>query len=87
MAQRHRLKIDILAAPESLGSVIYGLYDALSMPGAAWPRIVTGGPVEPLAEIRIVATDNKPFPCRGGVPVTPHAPISRANDADLIWCP
>jgi transcriptional regulator GlxA family with amidase domain len=87
MAQRRRLKIDILAAPESLGSVIYGLYDALSMPGAAWPRIVTGGPGEPLAEIQIVATDKKPFTCRGGVPITPHAPLSQANDADLICVP
>lgn len=87
MTQRRRVKIDILAAPDSVGSVIYGLYDALSMPGISWPRIVTGEPGEPLADIRIVASGETAFTCRGGVPVTPHAPISQANDADLICVP
>ncbi|MGD9617039.1 MAG: GlxA family transcriptional regulator [Alphaproteobacteria bacterium] len=87
MTQRRRLKIDILAAPDSVGSVIYGLYDALSMPGISWPRIVTGEPGEPLAEIRIVASGRKQFTCRGGVPVRPHASIAQAGDADLICVP
>ena len=87
MTQRRRVKIDILAAPDSVGSVIYGLYDVLSMPGMAWSRIVTGEPAEPLADIRIVASGKKPFACRGGVPIRPHASISQANDADLICVP
>jgi transcriptional regulator GlxA family with amidase domain len=87
MTQRRRVKIDILAAPDSVGSVIYGLYDTLSMPGVSWPRIVTGELGEPLSEIRIVAAGETAFACRGGVPVTPHAPLSRADDADLICVP
>ena len=87
MAQHLRLKIDILAAPNSAGSVIYGLYDAFSAAGTVWPRVITGEPGEPLAEVRIVASSKKPFACRGGVPIKPHATISQANDADLICVP
>ncbi|MGE3781568.1 MAG: GlxA family transcriptional regulator [Alphaproteobacteria bacterium] len=87
MAQPRRVKIDILAAPGSIGSVIYGLYDVLSMPGTAWPRLVAGGPADPLAEIRIVAASKRPFACRGGVPVRPHASIAHATEADVICVP
>jgi len=48
------LKIDILATPLTTGSLLYGLYDTLSMPGAAWTRIVEGLARPPLADVRIV---------------------------------
>lgn len=87
MAQCRKLEIDILAAPETLGSILYGLFDALSTPGIAFPRLVTGKAGESLADVRIVAESQSPFVCRGGTPVTPQAPISRANTADLICVP
>ncbi len=81
------LKVDILAAPETAGSILYGLYDVLMLPGAAWPRVVLGEPGEPLIRVRIVARTKKTFGCRGGVPVSPHAVLNDAGDADVICVP
>lgn len=81
------LKVDILAAPESAGSILYGLYDILMLPGVAWPRVVLGEPGDPLIRVRIVARSTAPFPCRGGVPITPHVALSEATDADVICIP
>ena len=81
------LKVDILAAPESAGSILYGLYDILLLPGAAWPRVVLGQPGEPLIQVRIIARTTETFGCRGGVPVSPHLTLDKATDADVICVP
>ena len=81
------LKVDILAAPETTGSVLYGLYDLLMLPGTAWPRIVLSKPGEPLMEIRIVARTKEAFACRNTVPVTPQLSLEEAIDADFVCVP
>jgi transcriptional regulator GlxA family with amidase domain len=81
------LRVDILAAPETAGSVLYGLYDVLMLPGAAWPRVVLGESATPLTTIRIVARTTTPFDCRGGVPVSPHVDLNDATDADVVCVP
>jgi transcriptional regulator GlxA family with amidase domain len=81
------MKVDILAAPETAGSILYGLFDTLMLPGTAWPRVVLGEAGAPLINARIVARTSAPFSCRGGVPVTPAATLSDAEDADVICVP
>jgi transcriptional regulator GlxA family with amidase domain len=81
------LKIDILATPLSSGSLLYGLYDTLSMPGAAWPRIVEGEARPPLAEVRIVTPSGEPTTCIGGIPVAPHAACDVNDYPDVICIP
>jgi len=81
------MKVDILAAPETAGSILYGLFDTLMLPGAAWPRVVFGETGDPLIETRIVARTPESFTCRGGVPVRPTAALSDAVDADVICVP
>ena len=81
------LRVDILAAPETAGSILYGLYDILMLPGIAWPRAVLGEPGDPLFEVRIVARTKDPFECRNGVPVSPDAVLDEANQADVVCVP
>lgn len=81
------LKIDILATEFTTGSLLYGLFDTLSMPGAAWPRLVEGRAANPLAKVRIVTTDGIPITCIGGVPVTPHAAFNAQSPPDVICIP
>ncbi|MDX1407782.1 MAG: DJ-1/PfpI family protein, partial [Saprospiraceae bacterium] len=81
------LKVDILAAPQAAGSILYGLFDTLMLPGTAWPRVILGEPGEPLIDVRIVARSSDDFTCRGSVPVSPDSSIAEANDADIICIP
>lgn len=81
------LKIDILAAPQTTGSILYGLYDLFKMPGEAWPRLMLGKPGQPLNRVRIVSDGGQEFRCRGGVPVAPEASLDEALDADIICVP
>ena len=80
-------KVDILAAPETASSILYGLYDILLLPGAAWPRVIRGELGEPLFDVRIVARTSEVFRCRSGAPVAPHCDLGTANDAELICIP
>lgn len=81
------LTIDILATPLTSGSLLYGLFDTLSMPGAAWPRIVEGRTNDPLATVRIVTPSGEPFACIGGTPVEPHATCTSTVVPDVICVP
>lgn len=81
------IRIDILAAPETASSILYGLYDILLLPGAAWPRVIQGQPGEPLFDVRIVARSTDVFRCRSGVPVAPHCDLSAASDAEVVCVP
>jgi transcriptional regulator GlxA family with amidase domain len=82
--ERGDMKVDILAAPETAGSVLYGLFDTLLLPGTAWPRIVLG---EPLIDVRIVSRTTEPYTCRSGVPITPKLSLVEAQDADIVCIP
>ncbi|MEQ9639063.1 MAG: helix-turn-helix domain-containing protein [Alphaproteobacteria bacterium] len=87
MPVSEQLQVDILAAPETASSILYGLYDVMSLPGSAWPRVVRTDPGSPLVNPRIVARDGNPFSCRGGVPVAPQATLDEADDATVICVP
>jgi transcriptional regulator GlxA family with amidase domain len=81
------VKVDILAAPETASSILYGLYDILLLPGAAWPRVIRGEPGESLFDVRVVARTTEQFRCRSGAPVAPHCDLATANDAEVICIP
>jgi len=80
------LKVDILAAPQTAGSILYGLYDILMIP-EVWPQVILGEPPASLVRVRIVSVSTESFECRGGVPVTPHVALRDANDADIVCVP
>lgn len=84
MSEHRRPLIALLAAPETSPSVLYGLYDVLYSVGAVFPDMTVGEPGPEAIEVRIVASDDKPFRCIGNVMVEPHAPISDIDNPDVV---
>ncbi len=80
-------RIALLAAPETSGSVLYGLYDVLQSVGTMWPEMTVGRPGDALLEVSIVAATAEPFRCFAGIPVEPHAAVADVVDVDaLVVC-
>ena len=84
---RKPIKTYLFADQETAGSVLFGLLDALSIPGVTWPKLVYGKAGEPLFDIKIAATRTEPFSARGGVVIKPDVHISETEPADLICIP
>jgi transcriptional regulator GlxA family with amidase domain len=84
MTVNRRPRIALLAAPETSGSVLYGLYDVLQSVGAMWPDMTVGQPGDALLEVSIVAATGEPFRCFGGIPVEPHAALADADNVDAV---
>ena len=79
-----RPRITLLAAPETSGSVLYGLYDVLQSVGTMWPDMTVGQPGDALLDVSIVAATADPFHCFAGVPVEPHAALADVVDVDAV---
>ncbi len=84
---RKPIKTYLFADSETAGSVLFGLFDALSIPGVTWPKLIHGKAGDPLFDIKIVAARTEPFEGRGGVLIKPDLHISETQPADLICVP
>lgn len=84
MTATRRPRIALLAAPETSGSVLYGLYDVLQSVGTMWPDMTLGEPGDALLDVSIVAATAEPFHCFGGIPVEPHAAVADVDDVDAV---
>lgn len=84
MTAARRPRIALLAAPETSGSVLYGLYDVLQSVGTMWPDMTVGEPGDALLQVSIVAATAEPFHCFGGIPVEPHAAAADIDSVDAV---
>src|SRR6056297_3457879 len=84
MQDHPRPRIDVLVAPQSSPSVLYGLLDVLGSVGAMYPEMTTGVPGEAALDVRVVAADAAPFRCAGNVPVEPHGSLDDAAPPDAV---
>jgi hypothetical protein len=50
--------VSILATSDTSASTLYGLFDVLNSVGVGWQTFVTGKPVEPQFDVRIVAASS-----------------------------
>lgn len=87
MTMRKPVKTYLFADSETAASVLFGFYDALSIPGVTWPKLIYGRPGEPLFDIKIVAAQAQPFEARGGVTIKPDLSVADADNADLVCIP
>ena len=83
MPNSQPITISILATPDSSPSTLYGLLDVLGTVGVGWESYVTGKPVEPKFDVRIVAATKQPFRCAGNALVTPHCSVEEVQDTDI----
>ena len=84
MATRRPIKVSLLAVENTSPSTLYGLYDVLSSVGLGWETFVTGDPVEPQLDVRIVACDTQPVTCSGNILVAPHLGVEDDHDTDIV---
>jgi len=84
MPGKRPTKVSILATPFTTPSTLFGLYDLLSTAGVAWESTVSGKPVSPQFEVKIVASQREAFACARGVMVSPHAGIDEVASTDIV---
>ena len=84
MPSHKPIKVSILAVNNTSPSTLYGLFDVLSSVGMGWETCVTGEPVEPQFDVRIVTSDNQQITCSGDVLVAPHLGVEDDLDTDII---
>lgn len=77
----------ILGIPETAGSALYGLVDVLSATGNLWQSLVRSGDEGKRFRVRIVSTQDAPFTCGHGIPVTPHLSIDEDPSAPIVILP
>lgn len=76
------ISVSLLATPESSPSTLFGLLDVLSTVGVGWEKFVTGEPIRPIFNVRIVSLDGKPFSC-GHASITPDCSIHEARTTNI----
>jgi len=79
-----RLRLDLLAFPETSPLVLFGLREVFGAAGVVYPEVTSGQPGEPLFDIRVVAQSSDPFRCHDGVLVEPDCAIAEARGADIV---
>ena len=87
MSKRQRVRVSILARPDTSPSTLLGLYDVLNSVGVGWETHVAGTPGESLFDVQIVAASREPFQCASGVPLAPQADMEEAGDTDVAIVP
>ena len=79
-----RLRLDLLAFPETSPLVLFGLREVFGAAGVVYPEVTSGQPGAPLFDIRVVAPSAEPFRCHDGVLVEPDCAIAEARGADIV---
>lgn len=83
-AKASKVRIGLLALPESSASVLYGLYDVLGSVSDLWSELTGEAASQTRVEVAIVSPENEVFRCCGGVPVAPHESLSEAAAFDIV---
>ena len=79
-----RLRLDLLAFPETSPLVLFGLREVFRAAGIVYPEVTSGQPGEPLLDTRVVAPASEPFRCHDGVLIEPDIAITEATGADIV---
>ncbi len=87
MANPKLIKVSLLAVEYTSPSTLYGFYDVFSSVGVGWETFISGEPVDPQFEVRIVACGAQPFTGNSGVLIAPDLSIEDDHDPDIIVCP
>ncbi|GGX74267.1 GlxA family transcriptional regulator [Saccharospirillum salsuginis] len=82
-----RIKVLILALPETAGSALYGMVDVLMATGNLWQSLMGDAVPDRPFDVRIVSIRPGPFHCGHGIPVEPACTIEENPEADLLILP
>lgn len=77
----------IVATPQVSASSLFGLYDTLMAAGRDWEVLVTGEPLAPVFDIKLVGPSSEPFACASGFRITPDVTFDESPVCDLVIVP
>jgi transcriptional regulator GlxA family with amidase domain len=83
----NRVKVNVIAVPETAGSALYGLVDVLSAAGNLWQALVQTEPEIKLFDVQIVSPVDGLFSCGNRIPVSPAYGLDNAPEADIVILP
>ena len=84
MTARKKLKVALLATPETTASTVYGMYDLFCSAGRDWDFVVGGVPGAQKIEPRIVAASAAPFVAANGIWIRPDCAFADFPDPDVV---
>lgn len=82
-----RIRVDLLAVPETTASTLYGMLDVFSSAGRDWQLIETGQPGPGAFHTRVVSREGVPFPAANGVMLRPDGALETAAPPDIVCIP
>ena len=82
-----RVRVALLALPESTASTLYGMYDVLASAGRDWALLTEGKLGRSLIECLIVSAQGCPYRGGNGLPVEPHCALADCPAPDVIAIP
>jgi len=82
-----RLRVALLAVPESTASTLFGMYDLFAGAGHDWALITGGAEPRPLLDPVIVSRDGKAFRGVNGLKIEPGASFDSVGQVDVVAIP
>lgn len=79
-----KLKVALLATPETTASTVYGMYDLFCSAGRDWDMVVNGAPGSQRVEPRIVAERAETLRAANGISITPDCAFADFPDPDVV---
>lgn len=80
-----KTRIDLLAVPQSTGSLLYGLFDLFSMVRRDWSVLVDGSPQESPFDVRIVGREPGMLGVENGLAVSVQDDLT--GQPDIVCIP
>lgn len=85
--EARRIRVALLAVPETTASTLYGMLDVFSSAGRDWQLIETGRPGPGAFDTRVVSRDGEPFPVANGVTLRPDGTLALEPPPDIVCIP
>lgn len=86
-APLRKLRVALLAVPDSTASTLFGMYDVFSGTGRDWEFLVQGETGEAPLEVGIVARTAQGFRAANGVWIQPHRALCDDPPPDIVCVP
>lgn len=84
MTDPPKLKVALLATPETTASTVYGMYNLFCSAGRDWDFVVNGRPGAQKIEPRIVAASAGPLKAANGIWLRPDCSFTDFSDPDVV---
>jgi transcriptional regulator GlxA family with amidase domain len=82
-----RIRVALLAVPDSTASTLYGMLDLFASAGRDWQLLESGAPGPGAFDAEVVARSTEPFSAANGVVLHPHAALDDCSAPHVVCIP